>query len=522
MAEYLAPGVYVEEVERGAAPLAGVSTSTAGFLGPTERGPTNPRLLTSFSDFRRLYGGYLEDSYLPTAVNGFFTNGGSRCFLGRVTAADETAEAELADDDPGESATGVVSVEALGPGGWGEHVALIVSNASMHDMDEQLFRLTVRYWAGEEALEDANAGNADPDDDDVPDPDVEEVYDDLSMERRSSNYVEKQVNGTSALIEVTVEEEGERPANSVDDDGSPTDPVWLEGNFDDDESPDVEDYKGSGDDDPEDRTGFAGFEQVSDISIVCLPDEAEDGTLTDELITHCETMDDRFAILQAEQSGVDVGSLMPPDDTDMAAFYYPWLKARNPDTGMVEEIPPGGHVAGIYARSDTRHGVHKAPANEVIRGISDIQRPVTQGDQEVLNPRGVNCIRSFRGRGIRVWGARTASSNPQWKYINVRRLFLFLRGSIEQGTQWVVFEPNNEELWARVRQTIKNFLTGVWEDGALMGTTPEEAFFVKCDRSTMTQSDIDNGRLICEIGVAPTKPAEFVIFRISQWTSDAS
>jgi len=166
--------------------------------------------------------------------------------------------------------------------------------------------------------------------------------------------------------------------------------------------------------------------------------------------------------------------------------------------------------------------VHKAPANEVIRGISDIQRPVTQGDQEVLNPRGVNCIRSFRGRGIRVWGARTASSNPQWKYINVRRLFLFLRGSIEQGTQWVVFEPNNEELWARVRQTIKNFLTGVWEDGALMGTTPEEAFFVKCDRSTMTQSDIDNGRLICEIGVAPTKPAEFVIFRISQWTSDAS
>jgi len=352
MAEYLAPGVYVEEVERGAAPLAGVSTSTAGFLGPTERGPTNPRLLTSFSDFRRLYGGYLEDSYLPTAVNGFFTNGGSRCFLGRVTAADETAEAELADDDPGESATGVVSVEALGPGGWGEHVALIVSNASMHDMDEQLFRLTVRYWAGEEALEDANAGNADPDDDDVPDPDVEEVYDDLSMERRSSNYVEKQVNGTSALIEVTVEEEGERPANSVDDDGSPTDPVWLEGNFDDDESPDVEDYKGSGDDDPEDRTGFAGFEQVSDISIVCLPDEAEDGTLTDELITHCETMDDRFAILQAEQSGVDVGSLMPPDDTDMAAFYYPWLKARNPDTGMVEEIPPGGHVAG-YTREAT-------------------------------------------------------------------------------------------------------------------------------------------------------------------------
>lgn len=528
MAEYLAPGVYVEEEERGAAPLAGASTSTAGFLGPTERGPTRPRLLTSFSDFRRWYGGYLEDSYLPIAVDGFFSNGGNRCFLGRVTSVEEIADNDLQAEGQGQGQSGddVLNVAAIGPGEWGEHIAIIVSNASMHEMNEDLFKLTVRYWADDEDYDDAVAGDAFPDheQEDVPNPDVEEVYDDLSMKKAASNFVEKQINGTSALIEVEVDEDADkqRPENLVDDEGEPENPVWLDGDNFGEDDPDLEDYKGNPDDDPEDRTGFQGFEQIPEISIVCVPDAEGDDDLTNELVDHCENMDDRFGILHSEQSGVDVGDLRPPRDTDMAAFYYPWLKARNPDTGMVEEIPPGGHIAGIYARSDAQHGVHKAPANEVVRGISDIQRPVSKGDQEVLNPRGVNCIRSFRGRGIRVWGARTASSNPQWKYVNVRRLFLFLRESIEQGTQWVVFEPNNEELWARVRQTIKNFLTDVWEDGALMGTSPDEAFFVKCDRTTMTQSDIENGRLICEIGVAPTRPAEFVIFRIAQWTGDSS
>ncbi len=523
MAEYLAPGVYVEEVERGAAPLGGISTSTAGFLGPTERGPTTPRLLTSFSDFRRLYGGYIDESHLPAAVNGFFANGGSRCFLGRISATDEVANATVAAED-GESSD-PVSIDAIGPGGWGEHIAVIVSDAAMQDEDHPgLFKLTVRYWANPGDAEAALDGNADPDNEnvDVPAPDVEEVYDDLSMNKRDSNYIEKQVNGASALIVVTVEEEGVRPANLVDGDGVPDDPVWLEGSLDGDETVEPEDYAGDDQVDPEQRTGYEGFKQIPEISIMCVPDAEREDALTEDLIDHCEEMDDRFAIIHAAQTDTNIGELRPPRDTDMAAIYYPWVKARNPETGIVEEIPPGGHIAGIYARSDSTHGVHKAPANEVIRGITDIQRPVTDGEQEVLNPRGVNCIRSFRGRGIRVWGARTCTSNPSWKYINVRRLFLFLRGSIEQGTQWVVFEPNNEELWARVEQTIRNFLTDVWEDGALMGTTPDEAFFVTCDRSTMTQSDIENGRLICEIGVAPTRPAEFVIFRISQWTADAS
>jgi phage tail sheath protein FI len=179
-------------------------------------------------------------------------------------------------------------------------------------------------------------------------------------------------------------------------------------------------------------------------------------------------------------------------------------------------------MAGIYARSDIERGVHKAPANETVRGILRFSRNVTKGEQDVLNPEGINAFRYFEGRGLRIWGARTISSDPEWIYLNVRRLFIFLEHSIDRGTQWAVFEPNNEELWLKVRLTIESFLTDVWRTGALMGTRPEEAFFVRCDRTTMSQGDLDNGRLVVLIGVAPTKPAEFVIFRIGQWTADAS
>jgi phage tail sheath protein FI len=279
------------------------------------------------------------------------------------------------------------------------------------------------------------------------------------------------------------------------------------------------DYEGS--DDPGERTGLAGFEETDEISIVCVPDEVTVEGLTEAVKDHCENLGDRFAVLQAEEKAARPGSLWPTVTSDYAAFYYPWVAVLDPVTNRRKVVPPGGHVAGIYARTDTQQGVYKAPANEVVRGALGLQHTVSTGDQAVLNPRGVNCIRSFRGRGIRVWGARTTSSDPSWKYVNVRRLFLYLEESIDEGTQWVVFEPNDEMLWARVRQTVTNFLTTAWRDGALMGTTPEEAFFVKCDRSTMTQDDIDNGRLVVQVGVAPVKPAEFVIFRIAQWTGGA-
>jgi phage tail sheath protein FI len=185
-------------------------------------------------------------------------------------------------------------------------------------------------------------------------------------------------------------------------------------------------------------------------------------------------------------------------------------------------VPPSGHVAGVWARNDNTRGVHKAPANEVVRGAIGLAYSVTKGEQDTLNPNGVNCIRSFPGMGIRVWGARTLSSNPAWRYINVRRLFNFVEKSIERGTQWVVFEPNDPRLWSSVRRDVTAFLTGVWRDGALFGLSPSEAFFVKCDDETNPADVRDRGQMIVEIGMAPVKPAEFVIFRISQWGGPGS
>jgi hypothetical protein len=207
-------------------------------------------------------------------------------------------------------------------------------------------------------------------------------------------------------------------------------------------------------------------------------------------------------------------------DTQYAALYYPWIKVADMtgSNGAMRLVPPSGHMAGIYARSDAERGVHKAPANEVVSGANGLAVQVTKGEQDMLNPIGVNCIRSFPGRGIRVWGARTLSSNPAWRYVNVRRLFNMIEESIERGTQWVVFEPNDPDLWARVRRDVRAFLSVVWRSGALFGTTAADAFYVKCDQETNPPETRDLGQLIVEVGIAPVKPAEFVIFRISQWT----
>jgi hypothetical protein len=284
-------------------------------------------------------------------------------------------------------------------------------------------------------------------------------------------------------------------------------------------------YEGQPNVEPDKRTGLYKFQNIDDINIVAIPGITS-SVLQQKLITHCEVeMNDRFAVLDPiETADLDqIKAQRNLFDTSYAALYYPWVYAYDPLSKEYINVPPSGYVCGIYARTDVERGVHKAPANEKINGVVNLEklngsfRMITQGSQEILSPLGINCIRIFPGRGIRVWGARTVSSNTLWKYINVRRLFLYVEESIEKGTQWVVFEPNNEKLWARVRATITQFLTQVWRGGALMGTKVEEAFFVKCDRTTMTQSDIDNGRLICVIGIALVKPAEFVIFRIAQW-----
>ena len=290
-------------------------------------------------------------------------------------------------------------------------------------------------------------------------------------------------------------------------------------------------YLGADDIDPEKRTGLQSLRNVEDVSIVAIPGQVS-ARLQQGVIDHCELMRYRFAVLDSRPEPQDTISDAQDQrqqfDTKYAALYYPWLTIPDPFPANLADvhdyaIPPSGHLLGVYARTDIDRGVHKAPANEVVRGITGLRRKVNREQQDILNPypSNINVIRDFRdnNRGIRVYGGRVITSDPDWKYVNVRRLLIFIEASVERGLQWVVFEPNSEPLWARVQRSITNFLTVVWRNGALEGTSPEEAFFVRCDRTTMTQTDIDNGRLIVQVGVAPVKPAEFVIVRIGLWTA---
>ena len=279
------------------------------------------------------------------------------------------------------------------------------------------------------------------------------------------------------------------------------------------------------------KTGLVAFEDLEDISIVAAPGataqiqerkEQDAQAIMLALISHAERMRYRIAVLDSvnNQKISEVRAFRAKLDSKHAALYFPWVKVLDPVTRTEIVLPPSGFVAGIYARNDRERAVYKAPANEVVRGALGFEMTLNKSQQEVLNPEGINCFRFFEGRGMRLWGARTISSDSEWKYVNLRRYFAYLERSIDKGTQWAVFEPNGEQLWANVRSTISDFLFNEWQSGALLGEKPEKSYFVKCDRSTMTQNDLDNGRLICLIGVAPLRPAEFVIFRIGQWTAD--
>ena len=290
--------------------------------------------------------------------------------------------------------------------------------------------------------------------------------------------------------------------------------------------------------DPADRTGFSGLEAIDEVTMVAVPDllaAYEQGSIDLEgvkavqlaIIAHCELMGDRVAILDTPpgltvQQVKEWRQVGAGYDSKFATAYYPWIKVFDPSSGTNRFVPPSGHIAGIWARSDDTRGVHKAPANEVIRGVISLETGVTKTEQELLNPIGLNVIRTFPGRGTRVWGARTLSSDADWRYLNVRRLFNYLEESILIGTQFAVFEPNDPALWSRIRRTISAFLTNEWRKGALFGLTPEEAFYVKCDEETNPAEGIDAGQVVCQIGVAPVKPAEFVIFQLSQFSGGTS
>jgi phage tail sheath protein FI len=510
--EYLSPGVYVEEVDRGTKPIEGVGTAMAAFVGFAEKGPVNqPTFIPNWTEFVNNFGDFVEGYYLAPAVYGYFQNGGGRCYVTRLPGGgeEEAAEPKAATALPSQAQPSISSLDitALEAGDTGTGISVEISKPTGEDVTDDQFNLTVRSGGAEEKFDNLT----------------------FSKAKGARNVVEV-VNKQSKLIRVAIKDAGLTNAEMVPGTGNyslalaevktaalaPVSADVLVG-------------------DAAERTGINGLEVADDVTMLCAPDlmalyEAGaismDGVKAVQLamIAHCENMKDRFAVLDcppelSPQQMKDWRMNETGYDTKYGAVYYPWIKVANPITGEGMLVPPSGYMAGVYARSDNERGVHKAPANEVVRGVMAVERQITKGEQDILNPVGINCIRSFPGRGIRVWGARTLSSDASWRYINVRRLFNYVEKSIEQGTQWVVFEPNDANLWARIRRDINAFLTNVWRSGALFGATPTQAFFVKCDEETNPPEVRDLGQVVIEIGLAPVKPAEFVIFRISQWAS---
>ncbi|HYM49497.1 MAG TPA: phage tail sheath family protein [Candidatus Limnocylindrales bacterium] len=505
MPNYLSPGVYVQEVEAGSRPIEGVGTAVAAFVGLAEKGPANaPTQVTNWSQFVQTFGGFIEGSYLAHAVYGYFLNGGGTAFVVRVGANGHAPAAQAELPSAKDKALSGYRVVALEAGQAGNDITVEVQEASQPS--EDTFKLVV-----------SKGGK------------VEETYDNVTT-RKGRNNVVTAVKTASKLIQLEeigtagALEKVPAPGKLTLSGGGATMPARV--------TPD--EYVG----DSADRTGFAGLEAVDTVTMLCVPDlmaAYQRGMIdADQLkavqlamIAHCELMGDRVAILDAPP-GLNAQQIREwrvdkaGYDSKYATLYWPWIKVFDPAAGQATFVPPSGHMAGIWARSDDTRGVHKAPANEVIRGAISLELQVTKGEHDQLNPQGINVIRAFPGRGIRVWGARTLSSDPAWRYINVRRLFNYVEGSILGGTNWVVFEPNDQDLWARVRRTISAFLVRVWRDGALFGASPAEAFYVKCDGETNTQETIDAGQLICEIGIAPVKPAEFVVFRVAQFSGGTS
>ncbi len=266
------------------------------------------------------------------------------------------------------------------------------------------------------------------------------------------------------------------------------------------------------------KSGLPLFDEIQDISIICAPG-VTDPAAQDAILTHCERNRFRFAVLDSPETleaGIDT---MPmPRDSIMGAYYFPWVQMYDMKADQNIYAPPSGGVCGIYGRVDGTRGVHKAPANELFKTALGLKYNLTDAEQELLNPKGINCIRDFPGRGIRVWGARTISSNPEWRYVNVRRLFCMVEQALQNGTNWVVFEPNTRDLWKKITRNITAFLLNIWRSGALFGDSPEEAFYVRCDDELNPPESIDAGYVVIEIGLAPAKPAEFVVFRVSQKT----
>ncbi|MFD0211168.1 phage tail sheath family protein [Streptomyces hirsutus] len=514
MPTYLTPGVYVEEVQSGARPIEGVGTAVAAFVGFAENGPFHtPTLVTSWDQYTQTFGGFTEGTYLPLSVHGYFANGGGAAYIVRIGSQAEDAAAPSVDG----GRRGNVAAEPVAFGGFlvaakpgVTGISVEVADADGENPPEDRFKVLVRQ--GDQ---------------------VAETYE-ASTRKNVKGYLVNQARA-SKLIQVTEQQGAAQSRPATQTLAVPDAPAAPAANGAGEVARlNPAEYVG----DAAARTGFGGLETIDEITMVAVPDlmsayqrgdiDAE-GVRTVQLavISHCEQMGDRVAVLDTPPGlGAQQVRTWRNDeagyDSRYATLYYPWVRVFDPATGRNTTVPPSGHIAGVWARSDGERGVHKAPANEVIRGAVDLEIRLSKGEQDLLNPIGVNCVRAFPGRGIRIWGARTLSSDPAWRYLNVRRLFNYLEESILLGTQWVVFEPNDDRLWSSIRRNVTAFLTEEWRRGALFGRTAEEAFYVKCDRDNNPPESIDQGRVICEIGVSPVKPAEFVVFRLAQFSDSTS
>ena len=561
MAEYLSPGVYVEELDNSPRAIEGVGTSAAGFIGLAEKGQVvgAPTLVTSFADFQKKFGGLLSEfvydkyRFLAYSVEQFFANGGTRCFVSRVIPED-AKKAEVK--------AGMLVFEAANEGKWGNRIQISFTTVTKKKMqimskvddttyeaknvagfregdivkvadeynkirmiydnkvtfenefktdvvDANLIPATVLYLLETDVLVRYN--------------DEAEMYTGLSFNPSASNYIVTKMSG-SELVKVSVEGDVEigNPVEAILGEGKESGVIMLDGGIDGSiEAVSPATFIGE-DKGPGKRTGIQSFVENNQISMISVPGVTAPEVMV-SLVAHCENMKNRIAVLDMPEDYSNTKELIEYRemiDSTYAAMYHPWIQVTDRATKKPAYIPPSGAVMGIYARTDNTRGVHKAPANEPIYCIG-LKTNYTKAEQDILNPEGINLIRAIPGQGIRVWGARTASSNSTFRYVNVRRLFIYVEESIKANTNWVVFEPNDPTLWSRVRLTISTFLDNMWRSGMLAGTSPAESFFVEIGSSTMSKDDIANGRLICNIGIAPTRPAEFVIFRVSQFTSEA-
>jgi phage tail sheath protein FI len=530
MPSYLSPGVYMEEVDKGSKPIEAVGTAVAAFIGYTERASDGkngesysllgkPTLVTNWSQYAQKFGGFIEGAYLPDSVYGFFANGGGICYVVSVKTLGVS-------DDPDLASPAKATINSDGEKG----AKLLEFTAKQRGPVGNNIEVEIKPSAPEAPAGDGDAkkGAIAPSEFTVVvkvNGQTRETFPGLSTGKSERN-VATVLETESQLVTVVLVGKAELVPVA----GS----TALSGGSIKEKQISLKDYQGS----VAERRGLGGLEPLEDVTMICAPDLMSSyqageidmkgvQAVQQAIIDYCELVRYCFAILDAPPG------LMPQEikewrntvnyDTTRAAVYYPWIEVADltGKNGRTRHVPPSGYIAGVYARTDATRGVHKAPANEIVRGCLGLEVQVTKGEHDLLNPIGVNVIRSFPGRGIRVWGARTLSSDPAWRYINVRRLFNMIEESIENGTQWVVFEPNDPFLWGRVRRDVTAFLTMVWRSGALFGLTPEQAFYVKCDEETNPVEARDLGQMAVEIGISPVKPAEFVIFRVSQWSGDA-